>query len=326
MKKTEFSGILDSADAVVPRVPVNFNDKRYGANYFEDVGIKFTNLAPGVSLSLKFSFEGEGVLSQAALQQTVTLLDDRGYLTEVRQNKTGKIDFTPDPNRLYYARVQSFVTNYGNTPEPFKLEIETDDNTGIIFGKYEGQVPYYKFAELTPRGAYNHHDFPDTGYSADTPLNFIGNTPNVWVYGGNANDLLTGSGRTIDQFAGGGGNDTFAIANGYGQQIDRGFAIIWDFVPGEDRIEVTGSRDDYFFVRDDSTWLDNQSFLLKPIDTSAIANTILARRDPTLGTVMIAAISDAAIGLDDLSFLPIPQSWEAIFPVLIFSTNDSRII
>jgi hypothetical protein len=310
MRKTEFSGVLNFADSVVPRVPVNFNDKRYGANYFEDVGIQFTNIAPGTALKLKFSFEGGS-------QQIVTLLDDRGYLTEIRRNQTGEIDFTPAPNRLYYARVQSFVGSYGNAPEPFKLEIEADDNTGIVFGKYEGQVPYYKFAELTPNGAYNHHDFPDAGYSANTPLVFQGNNAPVWVYGGDANDLLTGfdvnyaqigNGSKIDQFAGGGGNDTFAIANAYGQQIDSGFAIIWDFVIGEDRIEVTGSRDDYFFVRDDSTWLDNQSFLLKPIDTSAIANTILARRDPIMGAVMVAAISDAAISLDDLSFLPIPQN------------------
>jgi hypothetical protein len=297
----EFSGFLNLTDPLVPRPPVFFNEKRYGADYYEDVAIQLGNIFPGESLKLKFSLDGS-----LERLKNITLLNDRGILAEVKRSSNGEIDFIPDPDRQYYVRVQNFVGAYGNSPEPFKLQIETPKDTIVGFGKYEGQVPYYKYAS----GAYNHHDYPDAGRSINTPINFIGNlSTSNWVYGGNGNDLITGSGNAIDQFAGGGGNDLFVIGNGYGNQIDRGFAIIWDLVPGEDRIQVIGNREDFFFVRDDSAWLNNQSFLQKAIDTSAIPNTILARRDPGsgFGAVMVAAISDAVIGLEDLDFQPYPQ-------------------
>jgi hypothetical protein len=128
MANYEFSGFLNFSDPIVPRPPVFFNDKRYGADYYEDVAILLANISPGESLKLKFSLDGE-----LERLKNITLLNDRGILAEVKRSSTGEIDFIPDPNRQYYVRVQNFVGAYGNSPEPFKLEIETKKDTCRIW-------------------------------------------------------------------------------------------------------------------------------------------------------------------------------------------------
>ncbi|NJK60758.1 MAG: hypothetical protein HC918_11640 [Oscillatoriales cyanobacterium SM2_1_8] len=92
--------------------------------------------------------------------------------------------------------------------------------------------------------------------------------------------------------------------NAYGLQAGEGFAVIWDFEPGQDRVVVNGSPDDYFFVEDASTWLDNRNatFLQhRDGDTSGVPNTILARRFGE-GAVMIAAFSDVQLDRFDLVY------------------------
>lgn len=89
----------------------------------------------------------------------------------------------------------------------------------------------------------------------------------------------------------------------FGLQKGKGFGVVWDFEPGVDKVQVYGTANDYFFVEDTNSWLDNPSFLNKPVDTSATVNTILARRDADLGAVMIGAFSDVRLSITDLAFV-----------------------
>jgi hypothetical protein len=153
--------------------------------------------------------------------------------------------------------------------------------------------------------AYNHNEFPDGNSTNADRLNYSSTaTAPTWVYGGTANDTLAGHSGYIDQLTGGDGADTFVFNLEFGQQKGNGFGVVWDFVPGVDKVQVYGTANDYFFVEDSSTWLDNPSFLKKTIDTSATVNTILARRDADLGAVMIGAFSDVRLSISDLTFVP----------------------
>jgi hypothetical protein len=111
----------------------------------------------------------------------------------------------------------------------------------------------------------------------------------------------------MDQFAGGPGKDWFVLNNEYGLQIGKGFAVVWDFDKGEDKVVVHGTANDYFFVEDTNAWLDNSNakFLRhRSSDTSATVNTILARRcNCEFGAVMIGAFSDVKLDISDLVFV-----------------------
>ncbi|AFY69466.1 hypothetical protein Pse7367_1169 [Thalassoporum mexicanum PCC 7367] len=153
---------------------------------------------------------------------------------------------------------------------------------------------------------YNHRDFPRFGFTAADELIFNGFERSDWVAGGTANDRLDGNNGTetdqIDQLTGWLGADTFVLNNYYGLQNNEGFAIIWDFNPFEgDTIAVFGNPEDYFFVQDSNTWLDNAP--LGSFFPASAPNTIIARRDDVFGAVMIAAVSNISLDAGDLTFL-----------------------
>jgi hypothetical protein len=158
-------------------------------------------------------------------------------------------------------------------------------------------------------GAYNHFSFPDFNFTSDDRLRFSASgNKSDWVYGGWGNDTLIGESGQMDQFAGGPGEDRFVLNNEYGLQIGKGFAVVWDFDKGEDKVVVHGTANDYFFVEDTNAWLDNSNakFLKhRSSDTSATVNTILARRcNCEFGAVMIGAFSDVKLDVSDLVFVP----------------------
>ncbi|MCS6958656.1 MAG: VCBS repeat-containing protein [Pseudanabaenaceae cyanobacterium SKYGB_i_bin29] len=158
-------------------------------------------------------------------------------------------------------------------------------------------------------GVYHHFSFPQLGYTnADSLVFYASNNGPDWVYGGWGNDTLVGESGHMDQFSGGPGNDAFVLKDQYGLQIGKSFAVIWDFEKGQDKVVVHGTANDYFFVEDNNAWLDNKNapFLKhRSTDTSAIPNTILARRcNCPFGAVMIAAFSDVQLDLSDLVFVP----------------------
>jgi hypothetical protein len=158
-------------------------------------------------------------------------------------------------------------------------------------------------------GAYNHFSFPDYNFTSDDRLAFTASRDQSdWVYGGWNDDTLVGLSGQMDQFAGGPGKDWFVLNNEYGLQIGKGFAVVWDFDKGEDKVVVHGTANDYFFVEDTNAWLDNSNakFLKhRSSDTSATVNTILARRcNCEFGAVMIGAFSDVKLDVSDLVFVP----------------------
>ncbi len=158
-------------------------------------------------------------------------------------------------------------------------------------------------------GAYNHFSFPDSNFTSDDRLRFFADSDKFdWVYGGWGNDTLIGKSGQMDQFAGGPGADQFVLNNEYGLQTGKGFAVVWDFDKGEDKVVVHGTANDYFFVEDTNAWLDNSNakFLRhRASDTSTTVNTILARRcNCEFGAVMIGAFSDVKLDVSDLVFVP----------------------
>jgi hypothetical protein len=163
----------------------------------------------------------------------------------------------------------------------------------------------YEYKNIFGGRAYNHNEYPDSAFTNADRLNFTSTaTAPTWVYGGTGNDTLAGHSGYMDQLTGGDGADLFVFNLEFGLQKGKGFGVVWDFVPGVDKVLVNGTANDYFFVEDSNSWLDNPSFLKKAIDTSATTNMILARRDADLGTVMIGAFSDVRLSISDLSFIP----------------------
>jgi hypothetical protein len=163
----------------------------------------------------------------------------------------------------------------------------------------------YQFRNTAGGRAYNHNQFPDSNMTNAVRLNYSSTAAvPTWIYGGTGNDTLAGHSGYMDQLTGGDGADTFVFNLEFGQQKEKGFGVVWDFVPGVDKVQVYGTANDYFFVEDNNVWLNNPSFLQKTIDTSATVNTILARRDADLGAVMIGAFSDVKLSISDLSFVP----------------------
>ncbi len=156
-------------------------------------------------------------------------------------------------------------------------------------------------------GVYHHFQFPMANATPHDRLTFQSQPGQPdWVYGGRGNDTLIGASGTMDQFTGGPGADRFVLNREYGFQSGQGFVVVWDFEKGKDKVVVQGRPEDYFFVPDASTWLDNRNapFLQhRGSDTSAVPNTLLARRHPELGAVMIATFSDVQLDPFDLIYL-----------------------
>ena len=110
-------------------------------------------------------------------------------------------------------------------------------------------------------------DFLKGGAGNDT---FWGDSGDDTLLGGDGNDYLDGFGggaEEIDSLTGGTGFDTFVIGDAAGVDYQSGgsddtedlsFAIISDFLGGEDFIQASGSSSDYELVSDDLLGTGNQ--------------------------------------------------------------------
>ena len=107
------------------------------------------------------------------------------------------------------------------------------------------------------------------GSSKDDTL--IGGDGDDLLIGGDGDDYLNGFGRgspkEVDSLTGGAGSDTFVIGDSAGVNYQSGgsddtedlsFAIISDFLGGEDFIQASGSSSDYELVSDDLLGTGNQ--------------------------------------------------------------------
>ncbi|MEO1432411.1 MAG: calcium-binding protein [Cyanobacteria bacterium J06633_8] len=103
------------------------------------------------------------------------------------------------------------------------------------------------------------NNIPGIGSLHRTVVNFvnvIGTTQDDKITGDAQDNIINGFGG-IDNLTGGAGTDTFVLGEDYHVfYADAGFddvAIIEDFVSGEDKIQLTGSLDDYSFIQNSFT-------------------------------------------------------------------------
>ncbi|WP_019503111.1 hypothetical protein [Pseudanabaena sp. PCC 6802] len=298
MSITNFMGKLDQSDVDFPAPGGG------GITHREDVRLSGFLVGQTITLDL---IKTSGDIYDPYLQ----LLDDNGNILDFSDDGGGapnaQITFVVQPGINYTAR----VTSFGIAPitSEFRLQVTAPGDTGVTFNAGAGggggdvQPPIIPI-DGTPGNdvLINHVPVGMNINSFMTPAAINGYAGSDFLAGAGGNDRLDANNgitsNSFDQMVGFGGQDTFILSSYYGQQFGEGFAVIWDFTPGVDTIQVSSGN--YYFNYGKQSWTNpDPGWGLTPEPT----DTILSRGLPGGGAEMVAVIAGRHIDASNLTFV-----------------------